>query len=668
MLRLTRDYERLSQLSGLDMPGSIAPVPLEPYALTIIGRLDSSDMRAKGSKLINNMIQISSRRVVNKVGKSIPVSAHPSGAVHDNSLSKAEESKSEELKIELAGGLPPWLGWLKQQVDQHGSRLPVKYIKVADPLHHCSVSRFHCMVWRGYCDSPPPVFPSPLELESLSSADELEAIAASIRKQYDAPFFTGADASSSSSAAAASAAPASASAQLIADAQLLADAAAVASSSSAQPPAAAASAALQPGKALAAAATHAISLLDAYIQPGVNRAGMHQGIHDSQTKVFHSMQPKYYIMDLGSLNGLFVKDVKIPELTWVPLAHGDKIRFAPKTLMARRSTVEFIRHDIADCASLYASVLRGGSGIKGTYNVIKPPLGIYKPQDVHIELSFQGAMDFQGRMRYHAEEELHAVGNVSGHKRGRDKEGASAASSSSSSSSDAESLSKRVRTEEATRQAQKIFDEFTCGICTEVIHRVAITKCGHSYCQSCIEEWFATTPRKKKCPVCRCEHVGPLQNMLALDNIITHFIQTHFSEADKHERLMRNIAKAQEKEKPKQGAAAPAAAAAAAPAGLVGGGLLMPGGLPVRYHANSYQVEMPTSIFSICRICHQQIIVNQVRLRGLCHGRPKMFHFDCFRLAAPANFLADHRAAGTLTGFERLPAVFRDQVEAHLDN
>jgi len=72
--------------------------------------------------------------------------------------------------------------------------------------------------------------------------------------------------------------------------------------------------------------------------------------------------------------------------------------------------------------------------------------------------------------------------------------------------------------------------------CADVIYQFAVLDCAHSYCRSCISEWFR---KKKCCPVCRGKHKGTLQAVRAADNTIDVLVQQLLLPEAKAERLQR---------------------------------------------------------------------------------------------------------------------------------
>jgi len=81
-----------------------------------------------------------------------------------------------------------------------------------------------------------------------------------------------------------------------------------------------------------------------------------------------------------------------------------------------------------------------------------------------------------------------------------------------------------------------LMEEYTCGICAEIIYQAVVLDCSHSYCRSCINEWFK---KKKLCPVCRTKHKGAPTSVRLSDVTIAVLVQQNLSEEAKAERQAR---------------------------------------------------------------------------------------------------------------------------------
>ncbi|XP_037131316.1 tripartite motif-containing protein 65-like [Syngnathus acus] len=85
-------------------------------------------------------------------------------------------------------------------------------------------------------------------------------------------------------------------------------------------------------------------------------------------------------------------------------------------------------------------------------------------------------------------------------------------------------------------------DQFSCSVCLEVLRDPVTIPCGHSYCLSCIEDyWSRGKPQKAQysCPQCRLEFKPrPLLNRnTVLGELVEKFVQSGAQEQPADERL-----------------------------------------------------------------------------------------------------------------------------------
>jgi len=371
---------------------------------------------------------------------------------------------------------------------------------------------------------------------------------------------------------------------------------------------------------------------------------------------------RYYIMDLGSLNGVYIDNIKIRHNLWTPLNEGARIRFAPRTKLAKDYAAAIQAADDINQRSLQASIAAGGTGAHGTYRMTGPvvPMMPLSVKDLHIEFIFTHGVNVHGQMRLAQINGVVAAGHevngalqeslgaaahsvigmttmptltanaasptinkalvamdstqsasaaaaaTSNNNRSIDSDSNNNANASSSSSSNAashkrshESINdtvspqdnKRARTSapgelstttpvacdedkllplsyvqsmdtSTTRSGTQdpsasactgagasvasslqshvdsVFEEFTCGICTDIIYKFVALECGHSFCGGCIDKWFK---KKKACPICRAVHEGATRPARAVDNVICMMVQQNCTAAKKAERAERII-------------------------------------------------------------------------------------------------------------------------------
>jgi hypothetical protein len=83
---------------------------------------------------------------------------------------------------------------------------------------------------------------------------------------------------------------------------------------------------------------------------------------------------------------------------------------------------------------------------------------------------------------------------------------------------------------------EELLEEYTCGICSDIIYQCVVLDCAHSYCKSCISEWFR---KKKMCPVCRTKHKGTPRSVRVADTTIEVLVKQFLLPAARAERLER---------------------------------------------------------------------------------------------------------------------------------
>jgi hypothetical protein len=66
-------------------------------------------------------------------------------------------------------------------------------------------------------------------------------------------------------------------------------------------------------------------------------------------------------------------------------------------------------------------------------------------------------------------------------------------------------------------------DEFKCAVCQDFFVQATTLNCGHTFCNSCITEWFS---RSQKCPTCRTQCSSRPVNSNALDCAVRHIVRS----------------------------------------------------------------------------------------------------------------------------------------------
>jgi pSer/pThr/pTyr-binding forkhead associated (FHA) protein len=67
-------------------------------------------------------------------------------------------------------------------------------------------------------------------------------------------------------------------------------------------------------------------------------------------------------------------------------------------------------------------------------------------------------------------------------------------------------------------------DEFKCAVCQDFFVEANTLTCGHTYCYSCIVEWFA---RNQRCPTCRTQCCSRPVKSNALDCAVQHIVKSN---------------------------------------------------------------------------------------------------------------------------------------------
>lgn len=96
-----------------------------------------------------------------------------------------------------------------------------------------------------------------------------------------------------------------------------------------------------------------------------------------------------------------------------------------------------------------------------------------------------------------------------------------------------------TRVDEPTTMASQVLGEFGCAICVETMYEAVVLGCSHSYCRSCIQQWFKT---KRACPVCRQAHRGALPSMRSVDKAIDLLVVSTWTDEQRAERMVRTNA------------------------------------------------------------------------------------------------------------------------------
>ena len=80
---------------------------------------------------------------------------------------------------------------------------------------------------------------------------------------------------------------------------------------------------------------------------------------------------------------------------------------------------------------------------------------------------------------------------------------------------------------------QKLIEHLTCPLCKGIYRTpYTINECMHTYCKSCIFNYFYSNPSLSKCPTCNIILGGKPLETLIFDNSINAIIEILFPEFD----------------------------------------------------------------------------------------------------------------------------------------
>jgi hypothetical protein len=208
----------------------------------------------------------------------------------------------------------------------------------------------------------------------------------------------------------------------------------------------------------------------------------------------------FELRNLGALNGVYLNDAVIRDTAWHPLSVGDTISFAPKTRVA---TAYHQALDAAAAVNLARSAAAAGA-------VPLEPLWPYTrlmSKDVFVEFQLMPVP-------------IQALPAEHNNKSSRKRKSSSAAAASvidlcddeegeeeeeKDSAAEAENTSKRQK--KITEDMDKLVEEWSCCICTQLQVQSVLLGCGHGACKNCMIEWFNVS---RNCPLCRAVHEGDL--------------------------------------------------------------------------------------------------------------------------------------------------------------
>ncbi len=242
--------------------------------------------------------------------------------------------------------------------------------------------------------------------------------------------------------------------------------------------------------------------------------------------------PTYFIKDTGSLNGVYLDDLRITNGDWHKLNDGVRVRFAP---ISRQTKILF-DSILAAPDHLVPALTRTDSVIELEFRACSDA------ESAALVPSLDPVARPSASLKRSAPEQSAEEEPVAQKAKVEDSSPAAASAASASASPAAAAASSSPKDEPSS-----LMDEFQCSICSNVILQFTTLTCEHSYCRHCITLWFK---KKRQCPQCRTPHRGQLIGSRVADSVIQKLVQENFTEAELAERLalIKTVAKQTEAE------------------------------------------------------------------------------------------------------------------------
>lgn len=78
----------------------------------------------------------------------------------------------------------------------------------------------------------------------------------------------------------------------------------------------------------------------------------------------------------------------------------------------------------------------------------------------------------------------------------------------------------------SSRSGSVLEQELSCSICCEIFRDPVVLKCSHSFCRSCLQQFWSKRKSRRECPICRrkCSLTEPTVS-LALKNVADTFLK-----------------------------------------------------------------------------------------------------------------------------------------------
>lgn len=78
----------------------------------------------------------------------------------------------------------------------------------------------------------------------------------------------------------------------------------------------------------------------------------------------------------------------------------------------------------------------------------------------------------------------------------------------------------------SSRSGSVLEQELSCSICCEIFRDPVVLKCSHSFCRTCLQQFWSRRKTRRECPICRrkCSLTEPTVS-LALRNVADTFLK-----------------------------------------------------------------------------------------------------------------------------------------------
>lgn len=233
--------------------------------------------------------------------------------------------------------------------------------------------------------------------------------------------------------------------------------------------------------------------------------------------VFRRIEGKWYILDDGSMNGVYINDRKADPYLPHMLRDSDIVSLGPP--LRTRFVFRFTLGDPETAATQQGHrTNRAGTVANRAFLVM-----VYQHVDLATtvnaeDLSPEYVTDVKQEQRDASEPAHNANGEASPKKT---------------------SCPKKMRLSQSDHVVSKVKDvmenELTCAICCELFVEASVLQCGHTFCSYCITSWRR---QRDTCPLCQAK-VASATRSFVVDNVIEGLVSFSPTLKQKRETLVR---------------------------------------------------------------------------------------------------------------------------------